>query len=145
MIDNAGTFGAVLGTLLTAHQWADHCGQTDRQAARKGRPEPGSEITPAQSWRALVAHVVSYHAVMVVALGAAVLLLDLAVSAGGFGLGVGWSALTHGFIDRRWPVRAWMVRTGSPEFAETPFGRYTVDQGWHVACLWVSAFLVVLV
>ncbi|MER6364988.1 DUF3307 domain-containing protein [Kitasatospora sp. NPDC001527] len=141
----AATFAAVLGTLLVSHQWADHCAQTDRQAAHKGRPEADSTTTNAASWRALCGHLVSYHAVMVVMLAAAVVALDLRVGLAGCVAGVGFSALTHGFLDRRWPIRKWMVRTGSTSFADQPFGRYTVDQGWHVLCLWCSALLVALV
>ncbi|MEU9047494.1 MULTISPECIES: DUF3307 domain-containing protein [unclassified Kitasatospora] len=145
MHSTASTFAALFVTLLTAHQWGDHCAQTDHQAAHKGRPEADSGTTNAESWRALCGHLVSYHAVMVVMLAAAVVALDLRVSLAGCTAGVGFSAVSHGFWDRRWPVRAWMVRTGSESFAEQPFGRYTVDQGWHVLCLWFSALLVVLV
>ncbi|MFJ8472177.1 hypothetical protein [Kitasatospora sp. NPDC094011] len=145
MIDNAGTFAAVLGTLLAAHMWGDHCAQTGHQAAHKGKPEPDSGTTNAESWRAMLGHLVSYHAIMVVLLGTAVAVLNLRVSLAGSAAGIAFSAVTHGFWDRRWPVRWFMIATGSAGWAEDPQGRYLVDQSQHWLCLWLSALLVVVV
>ncbi|MEV7358285.1 hypothetical protein [Kitasatospora sp. NPDC091276] len=145
MHSTAGTFAAVLGTLLTAHQWADHCWQTDHQAAHKGRPEGDSTTTPAQSWRAMLGHLLSYHAVMGGMLAVVVVALALRVTMAGCGAGLGFSALSHGFWDRRWPVARFMILTNSPKWARTDQGRYLVDQGQHWFCLWLSALLVVLV
>ncbi|WP_380286548.1 DUF3307 domain-containing protein [Kitasatospora purpeofusca] len=143
----ASVFAAVFAVLFAAHVWADHCWQTDGWAARKGRPEEEAESPPtaAESWRALIAHVAVYHLVMAVMLAVTVVLLDLPVSLAGAAAGIGFSAVTHGFWDRRWPVRAWMVKTGSGEFAKSPQGRYSVDQAQHVFCLWISALLIALI
>ncbi|MET7849946.1 DUF3307 domain-containing protein [Streptomyces avermitilis] len=140
---SAATFAAVL---FASHIWADHCWQTDKQAAKKGRPEPGVGGAKAgESWRALIAHVVVYHVVMAVMVVVTASLLDLPIGWAGSAAGIMFSAVTHGFWDRRWPVEAWMVLTGSGEFAENPQGRYSVDQAQHVFCLWVSALLITLV
>ncbi|MFJ6137472.1 DUF3307 domain-containing protein [Kitasatospora sp. NPDC092286] len=145
MINNASTFAVVLLTLLTAHMWGDHAAQTDHQAAHKGKPEPDSGTTNSASWRAMLGHLVGYHAVMVAMLSAAVFALDLRVSLAGCSAGVGFSVLTHAFWDRRWPVALFMRITRSPEWAKNPQGRYLVDQSQHWLCLWLSALLVVLV
>lgn len=142
---SAATFAAVFAVLFTSHVWADHCWQTDKWAVTKGRPEPGADgPSSAQSWRALIAHVAVYHLVMAVMLAVTAALLDLPISWAGAAAGVAFSAVTHGFWDRRWPVKAWMVSTGSGEFAKNPQGRYSVDQAQHVFCLWVSALLITL-
>lgn len=136
-----GTFAAVGVTLYAAHQVADHVfGQTDWQAAAK------ADRTFA-GWRALAGHVLQYHVVMLAMLLAAVLVLDLRVTLPGVAAGLGFSALSHGFLDRRWPVRRLLDLTGSPIFARMTErgmnGAYLADQALHVACLWVSALMVV--
>ena len=142
----AAVFAAVFAVLFASHVWADHCWQTDKWAAAKGRPEPGVEgPTVAESWRALLTHVAVYHLVMAVMLAVTVVLLGLPVSWAGAAAGIAFSAVTHGFWDRRWPVRAWMVLTGSGEFAKNPQGRYSVDQAQHVFCLWIAALMITLV
>lgn len=141
----AAVFAAVFAVLFASHVWADQCWQTDKWAAAKGRPEPGSGApTAAESWRALIAHVAVYHLVMTVMLAVTTVLLDLSIGWTGVAAGIAFSAVTHGFWDRRWPVRAWMVLTGSGQFAKNPQGRYSVDQAQHVFCLWVSALLITL-
>ncbi|MFE9454084.1 DUF3307 domain-containing protein [Streptomyces sp. NPDC006739] len=143
---SGAVFAAVFAALFASHVWADHCWQTDKQAAEKGRPEPGAGATKArESWRALIAHVVVYHLVTAAMLAVTTALLDLPISWAGAAAGIAFSAVTHGFWDRRWPVQAWMVLTGSREFAKNPQGRYSVDQAQHVFCLWVSALLITLV
>jgi hypothetical protein len=54
------------------------------------------------------------------------------------------SGATHAFIDRRWPVRWLLRRTGSPGFVEmaTPVnGPYQADQALHHGCLLIAALL----
>jgi hypothetical protein len=51
------------------------------------------------------------------------------------------SAITHGVIDRRWPVRALMRAAGSPGFATVEWGVIAVDQALH---LFIPAMLAVL-
>ncbi len=97
-------FGAVLAALWAAHDFADHIMQTDHQAAHKVR-----------SWPAMAGHVGSYTAVQVGALA----LLRGGFSPGRLVAGVAFSAVTHAFLDRRWPVWRALALTGSPEFAKS--------------------------
>lgn len=148
---SAGRFGAALAMLWAAHDVADHVVQTDHQAANK-----------ASSWRAMAGHVGGYTATQVAALA---LLRPLGVrpSMGRLVVAVAFSAATHAFLDRRWPVAAILRRTGSGRFA-TPLvvvdgpdedhrpgdvltgpvplhGPYLADQALHHAALTVSALI----
>lgn len=134
------TFAAVAATLHAAHQVADHVfGQTDRQAAGKGHAGWAG-------WRHIVAHVGAYHAVAAAMLGVAVAVLDLSVTAVGVAAGIGFSAATHAVLDRRWPVRWLLERTGSGSFSRLASGgmcgMYLADQALHYGCLWVAALLI---
>jgi hypothetical protein len=133
----AATFAAAAVTLTAAHQLADHVlGQTDRQAVNKAKPGWAG-------WQHIAGHVFLYHAVMLFMLGAARLALDLPISGFGTAAGIGFSMASHAIIDRRWPVRWILRRTGSAPFAETAHGMYVSDQALHHFCLWVSALLLV--
>lgn len=135
MADQAAVFAATLGALMTAHEVADHLVQTDRQAAGKARPS---------GWAAPMAgHVGSYTAVQVAAL-VALRAVGVRPSWRRSLAAVAWSAGTHAFIDRRWPVTKLLEATGSPGFAKllTPIcGPYQADQALHHAALAVSALL----
>ena len=133
----AATFAAVAVTLYAGHQVADHVlGQTDRQACQKAKPGRAG-------WRANLAHVGLYHLVVAAMLAVAWWVLGLPLSGWGVAVGLGFSAVTHAFLDRRWPVRAILRATGSAPFAETAQGMYLADQALHYGCLWVSALLMV--
>ena len=70
---------------------------------------------------------------------------ELPLSLRGVVAGLAFSALTHGLLDRRWPVRALLRAVGSPRFAETvaPIcGIYAADQALHKLALLVSALLI---
>ena len=90
--------------LLAGHLLGDWVTQTDWQATTKTR-----------SWPALAAHVTSYHLLM----GTLLLLPVLRDGwpAGNALLTLTVSAATHAVIDRRWPVRALLRVTASPNFA----------------------------
>lgn len=116
MIADPLTFAIVLPTLLVAHTVGDHVIQTDWQAANKHR-----------SWRAMADHVVSYQGAQ---------LLGLVVVGTAVGLhfhpwwslaGALFSAGTHAFLDRRWPVRWVLTATGSPNFAASNIVRVRLD------------------
>jgi len=128
----AGTGTAVAAEFTPPRQSNDATPATASPSPFK--PEPGR--------RALVAHVLTYHLVIGAMLGVAVVALGLPVSPAGWAARIGFSALTHGFWDRRWPVVAWRVPTGGPNFAEGPQDRCLVDQGHHAFCLWVAALLI---
>lgn len=125
-------------TAGVAHEFADHiAGQTDKIAANKVKP---GRI----GWSHIAQHVFWYHLVMVVMLLIVVAIFNLPVSLLGFVTAILFSAVTHGFIDRRWPVKWLMQKTGSPNFAElqTPIcGMYLADQSLHKLALWVSSIL----
>jgi Protein of unknown function (DUF3307) len=130
-------FAVSLVALLVAHQLGDHVLQTDRQAAGKADGR--------RWWRPMIGHLVGYHAtaaVVVVGTGA-VLSLNLTVR--GVVAGLAFSAVTHGLLDRRWPVRAILRAVGSPRFAEATApicGIYAADQALHKLALLVSALLI---
>jgi hypothetical protein len=114
--------------LLAGHLVGDWVAQTDWQATTKTR-----------SWAALTAHVASYHLLMG-------LLLLIPILRDGWPAGkalaaLAASAVTHGVIDRRWPVRALMRAAGSPGFATVEWGVIAVDQALH---LFILAMLAVL-
>ena len=114
--------------LLGGHLVGDWVAQTDWQATNKTR-----------SWAALAAHVASYHLIMG-------LLLLIPVLRDGWPAGkalaaLAVSALTHGVIDRRWPVRALLLVAGSPGFATVEWGVIAVDQALHLFILAMLALL----
>ncbi|MEV7227274.1 DUF3307 domain-containing protein [Polymorphospora sp. NPDC051019] len=132
-------FAVFSATLFAAHQIADHVlGQTDNQASHKA--DPG--LT---GWRHILGHVLAYHLVMAVMVTVTIVALDVPVTATGIAAGLAFSAITHAFIDRRWPVRWLLEHTGSTPFSRLAGhginGMYLADQALHYACLWISALL----
>lgn len=138
----AAEFAVYLLTMYAAHDIADHVfGQTDKIAHDK-------VLDGWIAWKAILQHVTAYHIVMAIMLVAAIILANLTITPLGFMLGIAFSAISHAIIDRRWPIRWLLENTGSPKFAQmqTPIcGMYQADQSSHKLCLWVSAFLAVLV
>ncbi|GGM61554.1 DUF3307 domain-containing protein [Dactylosporangium sucinum] len=131
-------FLVVLAAMLVGHSLGDHIAQTDRQAALKS--EPG-----AAGWRALAGHLLTYHLTVAVVLLVTAAALRLPLSVPGVVAGLAFSLLTHGLLDRRWPVRAVLRATRSPRFAETVApvnGMYVADQALHKGALLISALLV---
>src|SRR5215218_2914906 len=92
--------------LLVGHSLGDHVAQTDRQATHKA--DPG-----AAGWRALAGHLLAYHVTITAALLLTCAALRLPLSPAGVVAGVAFSAVTHGLLDRRWPVRAVLRATRS--------------------------------
>lgn len=134
-------FVVSLLTLIVAHQVGDHVVQTDRQAAGKA----------AAGWRgvrAMAGHLLSYHAVAAFVVVGTFSVLGLPLTLGGTLAGLGFSAVTHAFLDRRWPVRAVLHAARAPQFAAatTPVcGAYQADQALHYLALGVSALLIAAV
>jgi hypothetical protein len=114
--------------LLAGHLLGDWVAQTDWQATTKTR-----------SWPALAAHVTSYHLLM----GMLLLLPVLRDGwpAGNALLTLTVSAASHAVIDRRWPVRALLRMTASPNFATVEWGVIAADQALHVTILAMLAVL----
>ena len=114
--------------LLTGHLLGDWLTQSDWQATTKTR-----------SWPALAAHVSSYHLLMGTLLLLSVLRDGWPASNALLTLTV--SAATHAVIDRRWPVRALLRVTASPNFATLEWGVIAADQALHVTILAMLAVL----
>lgn len=130
-------FAASFAALYAGHMVGDHVVQSDRQASLKA----------GKGWSAAAAmagHVSGYALTQLVAL---VAIYPLATwSPVGFVLGLAFSAATHAFIDRRWPVLWILRRTGSANFAGLTSGGmngpYLTDQALHVGCLFVAALII---
>lgn len=140
---SAATFAAVYAAMTAAHHVGDFLFQTDRQAACKAASADratDAPVTETESWAANQAHVASYHAVQVAAVAAAARVLGLRLNPVRLAAGVAFSWITHSVIDRRWPVREWMTRTGSKAFYEAG-GAAHVDQAMHHAALFAAALL----
>ena len=135
-------FAVSLLALLVAHQLGDHVFQTDRQAIRKADPHRYGRGAAA---RAMAGHLAGYHLTALVVLVGTASVLHLPLRAPGVAAGLVFSAVTHGLLDLRWPVRALLRIAGAPRFAEatTPVcGLYAADQALHGLALLISALLV---
>ena len=113
--------------LRTAAHVADHWFQTGHQAMHKA--DPG-----AAGHRAMAGHVASYAGAQAVALVAANHLLDAGLKPRGIAAAVVFSAATHWFIDRRWPVRKLaeaMDKQGFHDLGGPLGGSYILDQAAH--------------
>lgn len=129
--------GDLFVLLLAGHLIGDWVVQTDWMAASKAWvPGEWSGLGLGSSeryaWlhsvRANQAHMATYHLTM-----AAFVLPTWHTRAALVAFAVSWA--THGFIDRRWPVR-WLLRhTGSPAFASLPWGVISADQALHLSIL----------
>lgn len=134
MSTSSRAFAVVLPTLLVAHNLGDHLAQTDHQAAKKSK-----------SWTAMAGHVGSYQATQAAALAVVAAATGRRLRWQRVLLGGVFSAVTHAFLDRRWPVQRALKLTASPNFAEmtTPLnGMYLADQALHHGCLLVTALLI---
>lgn len=133
----AAQFSAVFIALFVGHHLGDHVAQTDWQATRKhGAGWPAA--------RAMIGHLINYHLCIAAAL-LSLVVIDVPLRPAGLAVTLTWSVVTHGFLDRRWPVR-WVLRRGrSPRFAETAGGGmngiYLADQSLHLGCLFIGALL----
>jgi hypothetical protein len=136
-MSEAAVFAAVFAALYAGHHLGDHVFQTHRQATGKdGRGWP--------AWRAMAGHLAGYHACQAATLGG-LCALGVPLSPAGAAAALAFSAASHGFLDRRWPVRGLLRLLGSAPFAARASGgingMYLADQSLHVGCLYVSALL----
>ena len=107
--------------LLAGHLLGDWIVQTDRQALNK-----------TTSWAANQAHCLTYHLTM-----AAFVLPVWHTWGTALAFVISW--VSHGCIDRRWPVRWLLAHTGSEAFAQQLWGVLAADQALHLAILAVIA------
>jgi hypothetical protein len=136
---SAGTFAAVFAALLAGHQVGDYWVQTSAQAAAKGQPGWPGRI-------ACAAHVSTYTLTLAATLALARWWLSLPPpGAGWLAAGLGVSAVTHYFADRRSPLRRLADLTGKGEFYRAGDGLATgaalLDQAWHGGWLFVAALI----
>src|SRR4051794_30917491 len=127
MSTSASVFAVSMATLVAAHQLADHIVQTDTDAHAKAGPGWNG-------WRHLLMHVSTYHGTALLMLLITAVALDVPLTVTGMLAGLGFSAVTHAFLDRRWPVRWILQHTGSAAFADrmSPIcGMYLADQALH--------------
>lgn len=113
--------------LRTAAHVADHWFQTGHQAIHKA--DEG-----AAGHRAMADHIASYAGAQAVALVTVNRLLDVGLRPRSIAAAVAFSAATHWFIDRRWPVRRLAEATGKADFHGLggPLGgAYILDQAAH--------------
>lgn len=140
-MEAALVFTVGLATMLVAHEIQDHVfGQTDHQAANKMKPG-------FSGWSSNLLHIFDYHVGMLLMLMLTFWITDLPLSGLGLVVALGFSAITHAILDRRWPVKWILEHTGSPEFSkmkEPLVGMYLADQSLHKFCLWISALLLTL-
>lgn len=116
--------------LLCGHFLGDWVVQTDWMAANKAWVE-GDYAAGPRYWttvRANQAHCLTYHLTM-----AAFVVPVWHTWGTAAALAVSW--VTHGFIDRRWPVRWLMRHTRSPGFSEQLWGVIATDQALHLTIL----------
>lgn len=150
MSDRPAAFAALLAAALAAHEVADNLlGQTDDQAAKKGKP--GRE-----GWYADLRHVAAYHATLAAMVGLTVRATRAPVSSWGLLAGLLVSMISHAGIDRRWPVEKLMAVTGSRRWAEMTIrtephgvpwrpGLNRGDQAAHTGMLLVAALVAVAI
>lgn len=128
-------FATVFILLYVAHMVADYAIQTDRQAALKAESSRAG-------WWANLSHAGTHVLLCAVALGAGAWLLpDVELPVARTVLAVAWVGVSHGFVDRRWPVAWWMDNTGSAAF-RTRGGAQHVDQTAHILALAIAALLI---
>lgn len=151
-MSTAARFGAAMAMLWASHDLADHVVQTDHQATGKSN-----------DWWCMASHISTYHVTQSCGIAA---LHALGVRPGWRRVvsGIAVSAVTHAFLDRRWPVTELLRRTGSDRFAAAVInatevhhapdatgrswtrpqalplhGPYLADQALHHVCLLITA------
>lgn len=117
--------------LLCGHLVGDWIVQTDWMAREKAWPPQYQGERRWQWWQSVKAnqaHCATYHLTM-----AAFVLPVWRTWGTVLAFAVSWAS--HGFIDRRWPVRALMRATGSAGFSEQLWGVIATDQALHLTIL----------
>lgn len=127
-MSKAANAAVTYAAMRTAAHVADHWAQTSHQAVHKADAGLSGH-------RAMAGHIASYAASQAVAVVAADRLLGMGLRPSRIAAAVAFSAATHWFIDRRWPVRRLAEATGKQEFLNldtSVFGSmYTLDQSAH--------------
>ncbi|MEV8336571.1 DUF3307 domain-containing protein [Streptomyces niveus] len=128
-------FATVFVLLLAGHWTSDYPGQTDHQAKHKAERS-------ALGWRANIAHASVHVVVSALLLTIGALVLDeVTLSPAPTALALAWIGVSHGLIDRRWPVDRWMTFARQTGF-KAHGGAAHVDQAAHVLLGLVPASLI---
>ena len=126
-------FAPLFVLMYVAHLIADYAAQTDHQAGHKA--DPGRA-----GWSANLTHAATHAAVTAIVLGVGVLALGQGPGIVPAVLAIASISATHAFIDRRWPIRWLMARTGQRGHYEQG-GAGHVDQVAHVTVLLAVALV----
>jgi hypothetical protein len=138
-MSSTATFAAVAVSVYAAHQVGDYWVQSSDQAARKGQPGWVGRL-------ACASHVLTYSVTLVMFVALADWWAGLHLVFGWLEAGIGLSAVTHYFADRRRPL-AWVAaKFGKTGFYEAGSGLATgaalLDQAWHWGWLFASALVI---
>lgn len=136
-MSKAGNAAAAYAAMRAAAGIGDFWLQTGHQAAHKADAGWKGRLVVAR-------HAASYAAVQGVALVAASKLLGVDLKPSRIAAAVAFSGITHGFIDRRWPVRKLAAATGKTGFHDLggPLGgAFHLDQSAHHALEAVAAVI----
>ncbi|MER6251129.1 DUF3307 domain-containing protein [Streptomyces sp. NPDC001584] len=124
-------FAEIAFLLYLGHLLADYPFQTDHQAAHKA----GCGRT---GWAANITHAATHVLTCTLLLAIGSVLLGWQLPLLPAVVAVLWIGGTHGFIDRRWPVAAWMRIARQSGWAAHG-GAAHVDQTAHVLALTLAA------
>lgn len=108
-VEMVASFSAVLGTMLVAHNVADHWVQTGWEAANKGRRDRTGRI-------ACLTHVLSYTATTWLFTTVVWIMFDLSISIWGIVAGQSISAVSHYWADRRFTLERLATWRGHGDF-----------------------------
>lgn len=137
-MSTAGNAAAAYAAMRAAAGIGDFWAQTSHQAVHKA--DAGAD-----GHRAMAGHVASYAGAQAVALVVANNLLGMKLRPSRIAAAVAFSAATHWFIDRRWPVRRLAEALGKEEFLAldtSVFGsHFQLDQSAHHLCEAVAAVI----
>ncbi|MFI6158249.1 DUF3307 domain-containing protein [Kitasatospora sp. NPDC051170] len=121
--------------MFIGHFAGDYLFQTDHMAEHKAAP--GRD-----GWHANSQHVLIHLAGLFGVFTVARIFLDFAPPAWPTLAAFAWVSLSHGLIDRRWPITWWMTHTHSAGFLARG-GAPLVDQAAHIVVgLFPAAVLV---
>jgi hypothetical protein len=125
-------FATTFVLLYVAHLLSDYPCQTDHQAAHKA--DKGWK-----GWRANGTHAATHVVTCGAALAAGAWSLpEVHLSAGPAAVALLWIGASHAFIDRRWPIAAWMKIARQGEWAKHG-GAAHVDQTAHILAIGAAA------
>ncbi|MGW2546558.1 DUF3307 domain-containing protein [Kitasatospora sp. NPDC001574] len=128
-------FAEVFILLFVAHHLGDYPFQSDHIAKHKAD-------RTAEGWHANLTHVGAHLATTWGLFFVAGVTLDFRPDTAATFAATAWIGLTHGFIDRRWPITWWMEKTGQAGYLANG-GALNVDQAAHIGLGLLPAALLI--